>query len=340
MSGLNQMTLFQTWGASVPQKGSTADSEVRDVEEVVVADDDDEDDDDLMVVAVYEAEKSLQIDGNLGQHNFPGLDSSSAKVWIYPTNYPIRDYQLKISEAALFQNTLVCLPTGLGKTFIAAVVMYNFYRWYPSGKIVFMAPTKPLVAQQIEACYNVMGIPQTHMAELTGSTQAQHRQELWRSRRIFFLTPQVLVNDLSRATCPALHVKCVVIDEAHKALGNHAYCQVVRQLGSQTQQFRILALSATPGGDTNSVQQVISNLLISHIELRSEESPDIQAHSHQRSLEKVVVPLGESLAGHQALYLQVGTIDPLISDLVAQIILLVYMLLNVVRGEIKVMSGH
>uniref|UniRef100_A0AAY5KZ09 FA complementation group M n=1 Tax=Esox lucius TaxID=8010 RepID=A0AAY5KZ09_ESOLU len=378
MSGVNQMTLFQTWGASVPQKVSQAKhlktsagrrkttpnssntapavktskpgngtltdpasrnslwgefgqgsiANVRDLEATA----DGDDDDDLMVVAVYEAERSLQIDGNFGKHtsliestttttsnsitqtsssgttnynDFPGLDSSSAKIWIYPTNYPIRNYQLKISEAALFQNTLVCLPTGLGKTFIAAVVMYNFYRWYPSGKIVFMAPTKPLVAQQIEACYNVMGIPQGHMAELTGSTQAAQRQVLWRSRRIFFLTPQVLVNDLSRDACPALQVKCVVIDEAHKALGNHAYCQVVRQLGSQTQQFRILALSATPGGDTKSVQQVISNLLISHIELRSEESPDIQAHSHQRSLEKVVVPLGESLARHQALYLQV-----------------------------------
>lgn len=57
---------------------------------------------------------------------------------------------------------------GLGKTFIAAVVMYNFYRWYPQGKILFMAPTKPLVAQQIEACYNVMGIPQEHTAQMTG----------------------------------------------------------------------------------------------------------------------------------------------------------------------------
>lgn len=155
---------------------------------------DEEDDDDLMVVAVYEAEKSLQLDNaNFFPDNnpketeptapssipsdsqtypdFPGFDSSSAKVWIYPTNYPIRDYQLKISEVALFQNTLVCLPTGLGKTFIASVVMYNFYRWYPSGKIVFMAPTKPLVAQQIEACYKVMGIPQAHMAELTGVFQ-------------------------------------------------------------------------------------------------------------------------------------------------------------------------
>ena len=35
-----------------------------------------------------------------------------------------------------------------------------------------------------------------------------------------------MVNDLSRDTCPAVQVKCVVFDEAHKALGNQAYCQV------------------------------------------------------------------------------------------------------------------
>ena len=97
-----------------------------------------------------------------------GFDSSAGNSWIFPTNYPIRDYQFNIVEKALFQNTLVTLPTGLGKTFIAAVVMYNFYRWYPQGKIIFMAPTKPLVAQQIDACYNIMGIPQEDTAEMTG----------------------------------------------------------------------------------------------------------------------------------------------------------------------------
>ena len=40
-------------------------------------------------------------------------------------------YQVAIVEQALLHNTLVCLPTGLGKTFIAAVVMYNFFRWFP-----------------------------------------------------------------------------------------------------------------------------------------------------------------------------------------------------------------
>lgn len=163
-----------------------------------------DDDDDLMVVAVYEAEKTLQFDqcepagaentafscspsSRQSYPDFPGFESSSAKVWIYPTNYPIREYQLKMSQAALFQNTMVCLPTGLGKTFIASVVMYNFYRWYPSGKIVFMAPTKPLVAQQIEACFKVMGIPQAHMAELTGIKIMTQKKKSCHSTFLFWL---------------------------------------------------------------------------------------------------------------------------------------------------------
>ena len=100
--------------------------------------------------------------------DLPGFDKAAGQLWIYPTNYQVRDYQYNIVRESLYKNTLVTLPTGLGKTFIAAVVMYNFYRWYPQGKIMFMAPTKPLVAQQIEACYNIMGIPQEDTAEMTG----------------------------------------------------------------------------------------------------------------------------------------------------------------------------
>lgn len=120
-----------------------------------------EEDDEVLLVAAYEAEQ--QLDPGDG-----GFCAAAGALWIYPTNCPVRDYQLDISRTALFCNTLVCLPTGLGKTFIAAVVMYNFYRWFPSGKVVFMAPTKPLVTQQMEACFHVMGIPQSHMAEMTG----------------------------------------------------------------------------------------------------------------------------------------------------------------------------
>nr|XP_031360710.1 Fanconi anemia group M protein [Lonchura striata domestica] len=234
-----------------------------------------------------------------------GFSEAAGSIWIYPTNLPVRPYQERMAGAALLANTLVCLPTGLGKTFVAAVVMYNFYRWFPSGKVLFLAPTKPLVAQQMEACARVMGIPARDMAEMTGGTQALGRRELWNTKRVFFLTPQIMVNDLSRGTCPAVEIKCLVIDEAHKALGNHAYCQVVRELSKYTNQFRVLALSATPGSDTKAVQQVISNLLIAQIEVCAEDSPEIQPYSHERQVEKIVVPLGEELVEIQKTYIKV-----------------------------------
>ena len=55
----------------------------------------------------------------------------NARTWVYPAGVPERAYQLDIIRTALLCNTLVCLPTGLGKTLIAAVVMHNFTRWFP-----------------------------------------------------------------------------------------------------------------------------------------------------------------------------------------------------------------
>ena len=63
-----------------------------------------------------------------------------------------------------------------------------------------------------------------------GAMQPAERGRAWRDRRVFYLTPQVVCNDLSRNICPADAIKCLIIDEAHKALGNHSYCQVVREL--------------------------------------------------------------------------------------------------------------
>lgn len=98
-----------------------------------------------------------------------GFDYHAGRHWIYPINRDIRDYQYSIVHQSLFNNTLVVLPTGLGKTLIAAVVMYNLYLWYPRCKIVFMAPTRPLVKQQMEACFDIVGIPREDIVELTGN---------------------------------------------------------------------------------------------------------------------------------------------------------------------------
>uniref|UniRef100_A0A8B9T4X7 Helicase ATP-binding domain-containing protein n=1 Tax=Anas platyrhynchos TaxID=8839 RepID=A0A8B9T4X7_ANAPL len=288
MSGGRQAQLPRAWrlprakaAEPEPEPGVAA-AAGGEAEAEAEAEEDEEEADDLLLAAAAAASPPAA-----------GFCLAAGSLWIYPTNLPVRGYQLRMARAALLANTLLCLPTGLGKTFVAAVVMYNFYRWFPSGKVLFLAPTKPLVAQQMEACARLMGIP-------ARGTQALSRRDLWATKRVFFLTPQVMVNDLSRGSCPYADIKCLVIDEAHKALGNHAYCQVVKELSKYTNQFRILALSATPGSDTKAVQQVISNLLIAQIELCTEDSPEIQPYSHERQVEKIVnayIQVLEAFAG-------------------------------------------
>lgn len=170
----NQKTLFQSWSRPSTSRNTTTTlhgnaSGIDRIEAIELVDEDDgllaaamemETVHDSSFTAVSSCSKQIE--------HIPGFDVEAGNRWIYPTNYPIRDYQFQIVEKALMMNTLVTLPTGLGKTFIAAVLMYNYYRWYPQGKVIFMAPTKPLVAQQIEACYNIMGIPESDTAELTG----------------------------------------------------------------------------------------------------------------------------------------------------------------------------
>ena len=211
--------------------------------------------------------------------------------WIYPIDdkYPERSYQLQMSHSAIMQNTLVSLPTGLGKTLIAAVVMYNYYRWFPTGKIVFCAPTRPLVSQQILACYKIMGIPEQHTAEISGRSKPDSRTVMWRNKRVFFCTPQTLVKDIQDDRCDASSIVCVVMDEAHRATGEHANSVLVRLIDDSAAKYRLVGLSATPGADIKSIQAILDTLHISRIEARTEDDPNVSKYVHQTEEEVIVV---------------------------------------------------
>lgn len=241
----------------------------------------------------------------LNRSRFPEVDFEAAQQFVYPTNYPIREYQLTISEKALYHNTMVSLPTGLGKTLIASVVMYNFYKWFPQGKIVFMAPTKPLVAQQIKACHEIMGIPLADTAELQGNVPPATRKVLWRQKRVFFCTPQSMQNDLRHGICEAERFVCLVVDEAHRATGNYAYCCVIQEVEKRTPFFRVLALSATPGAKFEIIQDVIKNLRISHIESRSADDADVKKYTHARQEEVIKCTLSSQITEVKDIFLTV-----------------------------------
>lgn len=168
--------------------------------------------------------------------------------------------------------------------------MYNYYRWFPTGKVIFMAPTLPLVRQQVAACYGIMGIPATDTALLTGKIQANQRTAIWSQKRVFFCTPQTVQKDLENGRFDPSQVVCCVLDEAHKASGEYAYCKVVAQLEESGAKFRVLGLSATPGTNLKAIQKVVDALRISCIEARSDADPDVSQYVHHRETEVVVVP--------------------------------------------------
>ncbi|RAL62466.1 hypothetical protein DID88_005032 [Monilinia fructigena] len=184
------------------------------------------------------------------------LDQEAIKTWVYPNNLgPERRYQYTIVHKGLFNNLLVALPTGLGKTFIAATIMLNFFIWTKDSQIVFVAPTKPLVAQQVKACFEIAGIPRSSTTMLTGEQPAALRAEEWAEKRRIVL---------------------LVVDEAHRATGKYAYTSLVQFLRRFNKSFRVLALTATPGSTVEAVQEVIDNLEIAEVEIRTEESIDIK----------------------------------------------------------------
>eukprot|EP00934_Nitzschia_sp_Nitz4_P000231 Nitzschia sp. Nitz4//scaffold226_size53432//45759//49904//NITZ4_006708-RA/size53432-processed-gene-0.27-mRNA-1//1//CDS//3329542772//231//frame0 len=176
--------------------------------------------------------------------------------------------------------------------------MYNYWRWFPTGKVIFLAPTLPLVNQQVQACYNIMGIDPKETAIMTGKMPQNKRLEQWQQRRVFYCTPQTVQKDLPKdpeEESPfGKQVVCLVLDEAHKATGDYAYVKVIEQLEACGAKFRIVGLSATPGTSIKAIQQVIEALRSSKIEARHESDPSVQPYLHEKHSEIVIVPKNDT----------------------------------------------
>ncbi len=142
---------------------------------------------------------------------------------IRPSTIEQRDYQTNIAEAAKRESTLLVLPTGLGKTVVALLVIADVLKG-GGGKVLFLAPTKPLVQQHT-------GFLKEHLigfepAMLTGEVAPDERQELWRKARLIVSTPQVIENDLEERRISLEAVDLIVFDEAHRAVGDYSYVAI------------------------------------------------------------------------------------------------------------------
>lgn len=210
------------------------------------------------------------------------------------TNFEPRLYQQTILNTCTKSNTLVVLPTGMGKTSIALMLAVHRLSQYPSSKILFLAPTKPLVDQHCATFQQYMNLEPNELVVFTGAIRPDKRAELWKDAKIIFSTPQGLENDIISGRIKLEDISLLVIDEAHRAMGDYAYVFVAKQYYKRAKYPRLLGLTASPGSDFETIKEVCDNLNIEDIEIRTERDPDVQPYIQDIKLEWVKVELPAS----------------------------------------------
>ncbi len=193
-----------------------------------------------------------------------------------------RSYQNNISESVRNKNknTLVILPTALGKTIIAILVCAEFLYNYKSKRVLIMAPTKPLVAQHMSSFFSVLNIPEDGIAVVTGKNLPPTRMAVWNQKeiRLVFATPEVVKNDLAENRLSLCEFSLLVFDEAHRAVKDYAYTSIARYYIQQSAHPVILAMTASPGSEKSRMEEICKNLYIEQIEYRNEEDGDVKPY--------------------------------------------------------------
>ncbi len=202
-----------------------------------------------------------------------------------------RLYQQSIFNTAATKNTLAVLPTGMGKTLIAELLAAHRLQHYPGSRILVLAPTRPLVQQHYDTFQREMELEEADLALFTGNVPPAKRAKLWTGASVIFSTPQGLENDILSNRISLAEVSLLVFDEAHRATGDYSYVFIADRYRKTATHERILALTASPGSDKESIETVCANLGIEDIEIRSGESPDVSPYIQEIEIEHVKVQM-------------------------------------------------
>lgn len=215
-----------------------------------------------------------------------------------------RDYQINIARSCTKRPTLVVLPTGMGKTVVATLVIADMIE---QGKILFLAPTKPLVAQHARSLGGFLKSPS--IVQFTGEVPPPMRNDLWQKHGLIVSTPQVIENDLNSGQIDLKDVSLVIFDEAHRAVGDYAYVPIgneCKEVGTLT-----MGMTASPGSEASRILEVCDNLGMVGVEIRTDYDPDVVNYIHDIDVEYIGVEVPEkvkSIVTHlrKALDKQVG----------------------------------
>ncbi len=205
-----------------------------------------------------------------------------------------RGYQSEIFENSKEKNTLVVLPTGLGKTMISALLADYRLTKYPDSRVLFLAPTKPLVNQHHKTFSSIMAIDSV---SVSGEIDKSRRTEIYTSHRLIFATPQTIENDIGNGAIDFSDFSLLVVDEAHHAIGNYAYVKIAHEFSEHARNPLILALTASPASDREKISAICKNLDIDNMEIRGEDDPDVTQYVKTKVVEEIRLKLDDRFNG-------------------------------------------
>ena len=207
-----------------------------------------------------------------------------------------REYQTRLADAARDAHTLVCLPTGLGKTTVSLLVTADRLESV-GGKVLFLAPTKPLVQQHADFYREALDIPDEEIVVFTGEIRPEDRADRWTDARIVIATPQVVENDLVGSRISLSNVTHLTFDECHRATGEYAYVYIAERYHDDADDPLVTGMSASPGGDKESILTVCRNLGLAEVEVMTEGDADVAEYTHDTSVEWERIELPEEILG-------------------------------------------
>jgi len=213
---------------------------------------------------------------------------------IKPDSLESRVYQESILAEAIKNNLLCVLPTGLGKTPISIMLAANRLEKYPDSKILILAPTRPLTNQHYSTFLKFLNIDKEDMQVVTGFINPGIRKKLYEEKKIIFATPQTIQNDLKNEKVSLKRFSLLVTDEAHHSIGKYSYPFIAKRYMKESENPRILGLTASPGGSYEKIQEICQNLGIELIEIRTEKDMDVTPYVKEKQIEWVNVELPES----------------------------------------------
>ncbi len=210
-------------------------------------------------------------------------------------NFTPRPYQKNIIETCKDKNTLVCIPTGLGKTKIAILLAIEQLNNNKNTKALILTPTKPLANQICNEFKECTTIEENKIRLLTGATSPKKRKEMYENATIVIATPQTIQEDVENNRLELGDFSLLAIDEAHRSRENFANTKVAKEYTIKSKYQRILALTASPGSTKAKIEEICNNLNIKAVEIRTELDDDIAPFVKNKSIEYINVELPEEI---------------------------------------------